>query len=76
MVRRLVRPREEAERSPALLSLTATEAQAVADADPLALRALLLPDYARVATSVAELLFRVVERCMRTDQVSGVLLLL
>lgn len=63
--RRLVRSREHREQfaqSPPVL-LAAVEAQGLADADLVALRALLVPDYGGVSTSFAQLLLRVVQRC-------------
>lgn len=57
-----------------LVSFSAVEVQAVADADIVSLRALLVPDYAGVATSFAQLLLRVVRRCQRDNQVRGLII--
>lgn len=51
--------------------LTAAEAQTVADTDPIALRALLLPDYDGVANAFSKLLLRVVRRCKWDGQVQA-----
>lgn len=55
--------------SPFFASLSVEETQEVAEVDPTALRAFLLPNYLGVATSFTELLMRVVQRCKRDDQV-------
>ncbi|CAM9847445.1 unnamed protein product [Ectocarpus fasciculatus] len=55
----------------AVVFLTAIEAQAVANSETTALRALLLPDYDGVAVAFAGLLVKVIQRCKRDDQVDG-----
>lgn len=52
-----------------MASLSDVEVKAMAGADPTHLRALIMPDYSRVATSFSELLLRVVRRCKRDSQV-------
>lgn len=54
---------------PVSLELTVDDIQAIARTDPIALRTFLLPSSSGVAASFTELLFRVVRRCKRGDQV-------
>lgn len=60
---------EERPRAKPSVFLTLTEALTVANADPIALRALLSPDFDGVAASFARLLEGVVRRCKWDEQV-------
>lgn len=67
--RHLIRSRGDQGQWQAVASLSDIEVKAMAGADPTHLRALIMPDYSRVATSFSELLLRVVRRCKRDSQV-------